>query len=261
MCRRRGGAARYRCCRCRCRCCRSPGRRTFGRRPASVRRAACRLPPSAGRRHAARCSAKPPVRRGDAALLRQTAATRPPRDSGRPAAPAAWVADRGSRSSGPSGLFRAGPARRIGERGGLGVPPDRPLASSVVVPAAVFSIGRLRTRGCRARQTDTERDTERGELDRSRRRDLGRCTDCRSSHANGGPRFVGNHRHSPPSAAMRDDARRSCAARARIVVAIGRSHPHEGVATMSPSGQHFNRRCPTPLPRRRACRCCRRPMR
>lgn len=234
MCRRRGGAARYRCCRCRCRCCRSPGRRTFGRRPASVRRAA---------------------------LLRQTAATRPPRDSGRPAAPAAWVADRGSRSSGPSGLFRAGPARRIGERGGLGVPPDRPLASSVVVPAAVFSIGRLRTRGCRARQTDTERDTERGELDRSRRRDLGRCTDCRSSHANGGPRFVGNHRHSPPSAAMRDDARRSCAARARIVVAIGRSHPHEGVATMSPSGQHFNRRCPTPLPRRRACRCCRRPMR
>nr|WP_154219365.1 hypothetical protein [Burkholderia pseudomallei] len=65
------------------------------------------------------------------------------------------------------------PARRIGERGGLGVPPDRPLASSVVVPAAVFSIGRLRTRGCRARQTDTERDTERGELDRSRRRDLG----------------------------------------------------------------------------------------
>ncbi|WP_458367492.1 hypothetical protein [Burkholderia pseudomallei] len=83
------------------------------------------------------------------------------------------IAGRGSRSSGPSGLFRAGPARRIGERGGLGVPLDRPLASSVVVPAAVFSIGRLRTRGCRARQTDTERDTERGELDRSRRRDLG----------------------------------------------------------------------------------------
>ncbi|VCM05226.1 Uncharacterised protein [Burkholderia pseudomallei] len=242
MCRRRGGAARYRCRRrrrrrrCCRRRCRSPGRRTFGRRPASVRRAACRLPsiggqaarpgrparryggpgrhgtdptaptnatrdphtpqaPPVGRRaqatdrknsrrnnhrrrkrpigrHAARCSAKPPVRRGDAALLRQTAATRPPRDSGRPAAPAA-CADRGSRSSGPSGLFRAGPARRIGERGGLGVPPDRPLASSVVVPAAVFSIGRLRTRGCRARQTDTERDTERGELDRSRRRDLG----------------------------------------------------------------------------------------
>ncbi|WP_218641336.1 hypothetical protein, partial [Burkholderia pseudomallei] len=80
---------------------------------------------------------------------------------------------RGCASPGRTVRRRAGAARRIGERGGLGVPPDRPLASSVVVPAAVFSIGRLRTRGCRARQTDTERDTERGELDRSRRRDLG----------------------------------------------------------------------------------------
>lgn len=268
MCRRRGGAARYRrrrCCCCCCRC-RSPGRRPFGRRPASVRRAACRLPPH--RRAGGTLRGVARSRRCDA-VTQRCCAKRPLH--GHRAIPA-------DRRRLRRGLRIAGRVRRVRRVCSV---PARPAVSASGAAWACRPIGRLRRRWLFRRLFFRSVACARVVAARVKRIPSGipnaaSLTDRAAAISDDAPiavhrmrtagrdssEIIAIHRHSPRCVTMRGARapRGRESARARIV-AIGRSHPREGVATMSPSGQHFNRRCPTPLPRRRVCRCCRRPMR